>query len=127
MANTNTKSIKLTGVKSFSHPEFKLRGSSDLTHVKKGDVIRVDAPLADYLLQREQKVGPEDFRPTWVETTEKHTYDFASAPVAAASVDTSDDAGDAGGAAPVAQDTGKETGKTASAGQRTRTTRTASK
>jgi hypothetical protein len=79
------KNIKLSGTRSFHHPAFK-SASGDAVHIKKGDVVRVDDEVADYLQQREHIVGEDLSVKTFVDSNTKADYDF--------STDGSEDDGD---------------------------------
>lgn len=77
---SQSKTLKLTGVSSYNHPGFS-RGDGDSVHVRKGEVIRVDEELGEYLLEVSEQIGAEDIRNTFTEVSDsKPKYDFSSSP-----------------------------------------------
>lgn len=73
------KLLKLTGLRSFHHKAF-VRHGDDAVHVRKGEVIKVDDDLADYLLEDSHRLTTEDVRYSFTEVDgkEKVTYDFST-------------------------------------------------
>ena len=60
------KFLKLTGLRTYYHKAF-VRNGDDAVHVRKGEVIKVDDELADYLLEDSYRLTSEDVRYSFTE------------------------------------------------------------